>query len=304
MASRSPRRLKALKNNLIYTVLRGLIAGVRRLPFLPSVRLGGRLGRWAYWFLPYERRMIRTHLRIAFGSALTDRECDRLGRDCLDNLGRGMMELIHAPTVRARMDDYVTCEGRELLDEALALGKGVIVVTAHTGNWEVMAMWAAARGYPTNAIAREVYDPRINELLCQVRRDGGVNPILRGQVSGARQMIRALRNNELLALVIDQDTKVPGVFVDFFGRRAHTPVGVAQLARKFGSPVICGFSSRKPDGTLHVTIGPAVPLVESDDADEQLRLTTQRYSDAIEAHIRQHPAQWVWMHRRWKTKPK
>lgn len=304
MPSIKKKIFKRIKNDLIYSLASSFIWLVGKLPAAFGFRLGAWIGRNVYSLMPYERNLIRKHLRIAFGQTLTEDEADRLGRESFAGLGRGLIELIHHRYLRENRRTYFTSEGLENMDQALALGRGAIMISAHCANWELLGAYASWAGYPVNAVARSLYDSRLNNLLVERRSQYGVRTIQRGDLAGARKMISALRNNELLALIIDQDTKVPGDFVEFFGRQAHTPTGAAQLALKFDAPVLPAFCSRKPDGTLHIQIGKPFPLVKSGDYADDLRQNTQNYTRAIEDHIKAFPGQWVWMHRRWKTRPK
>ena len=303
MPARAPRLLRRLKNDFIFGLLRFAIGLARLFPYGTGARLGARLGGMAYAILPVERRRVREHLRIAFGDVLPERDCDRIGRECFANLGAGLFELLNFGKVRHRYADVLSCDTLHYMAQARARGRGTIVVTAHAGNWELLAAYASLSGFAINVVARDVYDSRINDLLVEFRAANGVRTIPRGDLAGGRKILRALRANEVLALVIDQDTKVPGVFVDFFGRKAFTPAGAAELALKCDATVLTAFSARRPDGGLHLVFGPPLDLVRAGDAARDVHENTRRFTALIEEHVRAHPGQWVWMHRRWKTRP-
>jgi hypothetical protein len=162
------------------------------------------------------------------------------------NLGRSAFEVLmlsrrsHPPIER-----LCAVEGEERLKAALAAGRGVIFLTGHFGNWELMAALVTRRGYPSSVVATPVYDQRLDRLLVDARARHGVHTISRGSPSAARHLLSGLRRNAILGMLIDQDTDVDGVFVPFFGRPAYTPSGPAALALKTGAAVIFGFILRE-----------------------------------------------------------
>lgn len=181
------------------------------------------------------------------------------------------------------------------LDDASSLGRGIIFVTAHLGNWELMAATLARAGYPIFTAAKKSYDPRFTKMIHKARCDFGVRAVYRGDKGAFAAMLRALRNNGVLGFLIDQDTDVPSVFAPFFGRPAKTPSAPAVLALRCGAPIVVGSISRNiRDGSHTVDIEPfnVSGGVEEITAALNLRL---------EARIRKHPSEWVWFHRRWKS---
>ena len=200
------------------------------------------------------------------------------------------------------IDQIVKAKGLERLDRALAKGNGVLALTGHVGNWELMGGYLAMKGYPINVVGAPIYDPRLDELVIKNREQSGMKYIARG--SATREIIRALRRNEVIGLLIDQDTKhVEGVFVDFLGKKAYTPVGPAILAEKTGAAVVPMGIHIQQDNTHHVEIQDELTLTKTADPEQNRINNTQLFSIAIENFVRKFPTQWVWMHRRWKTKP-
>jgi KDO2-lipid IV(A) lauroyltransferase len=185
----------------------------------------------------------------------------------------------------------------------LAAGRGVIFVTGHIGNWELLAALVARRGYDACVVATPVYDERIDQRLVAARAVHGVETIRRGSASAARQLLSALRRNAVLGMLIDQDTDVDGAFVPFFGRLAHTPIGAASLALRTDARVICGFLVREGTSRHRVVLDGPVELVRTGDPDRDAAENTIRLTQLIERHIRAHPDQWIWFHRRWKRRP-
>jgi KDO2-lipid IV(A) lauroyltransferase len=258
------------------------------------------LGGIAYFMLPRERNRALEHLAIAFPSEMSALERRRIARRCFQNLGKNAVELVNFPRLKRDLDRLITVEGRAFLEETLARGNGLIWITGHLGNWELMACYMAQKGYPVRVIAREIDDDRLNRLLLGFRNESAVRVIQRDSPSSGRQMLRALKNGEIIGMLIDQDAQVKGVMADFFGRKANTPAGAAILARRRSIPVLAGFIHRVSDRRHRIVIHPPIEIIETDDMDRDIVVNTERFNRVIERHIREDPEGWVWMHRRWK----
>jgi len=153
------------------------------------------------------------------------------------------------------------------------------------------------------AAVREIYDPRLNRFAGALRARFGTEIVERGHTAG-RILARALMKNRINGLLIDQDIRdIQGVFVPFFGRPAWTPSGAAALALKVGSPVIPAFIHRTADHRHHVEVHPPLPVPLTGSDEDRIRELTAAATAAIENQVRAHPEQWVWMHRRWRTRP-
>ena len=159
----------------------------------------------------------------------------------------------------------------------------------------------AAEGYPLNVIARAQRDDRLTEYIRRTREVTGMRVLHREQ--SVRQSLRALRGNELVGILLDQNAGDDGVFVDFFGQPASTAPGAAAFALRTGAAVVPTFGWRKPDDSHVAEIGPALPLVETGDREKDILANTARYTKVIEERIREHPEQWFWLHKRWKSRP-
>jgi KDO2-lipid IV(A) lauroyltransferase len=293
---------KALKNWLIYRFIWSLNVLAGRLPRRAALRLFGNLGLVAHGLLRRSRHRTVDNLSRAFGWMPYDPRLRRMARSVFVNAGKNLADLIYLPHLNAsNIEDLVRIRDRHLLDEAMALGRGVIVITGHIGNWELLAAGWALRGYPVSAVARQVYDPRLDRILNDLRKNARVRGISRD--GGLREMIRVLRRGELLGVLMDQDTKVRGTFVPFFGRLAHTPVGPVMLAMKTRAPIIPMAIHRQPDDTHLITVRPALEMRYTEDGEADLRHNTWMCTRTLERFIRQNPAQWVWMHDRWRKRP-
>jgi KDO2-lipid IV(A) lauroyltransferase len=234
-------------------------------------------------------------------------EREAIARASLRHLGWLAAEVVTLRTYRGRLREYVSyAPGAEERFRALAArGKGLVFVTGHVGNWELLAQRIAA-DHPSAVIARAGNDPKLMELLGQVRAEGNLETLWREDPGTARAMIRCFKQGRPLGILIDQDTSVQGVFVPFFGRLAHTPRGAADLALRFGAPVAAGWCRRRgsePGGGHEIDFVEIPYAAEPRDREAEAVRITAACTAALEAAIRRTPAEWVWMHERWKTRP-
>jgi len=299
------RTLQRLKNDLIYAGARLLMAPFAPLSLDGASDLGAALGRLAFLVATGERRRALRHMRIALGAEYREEQLHALVRGCFEHLGRSAGELLAIRSGRVRPEELVVLDDadRERVDRARALGRGLIGVTGHLGNWEVMAMGVAALGFPVNTVARRSYDPRFDRMIESFRKEHGVHCLYRRDPDLGQRAADLLARNEMLGLLIDQDTRVPSVFADFFGRPAATPLGASWLARRHDCPLLTFFTFRRDDGRHQVVVSDPIPPSHATDLQQALAEDTAEYNRRIEAQIREHPEQWVWMHQRWKTRP-
>jgi KDO2-lipid IV(A) lauroyltransferase len=272
------------------------------LPLGVARALGARLGALAYTLAGGERRKALKSLAVAFPEQ-SDAQRQALCRAAFRHLGAAALEVACTGALDEGLERLVAWpeEDRKVLEAALARGKGVVFVSGHVGNWELLARRVARSGFPCQSIAKETTDPRLTELVARFRARGGVRSIWRGQEGAARAMLRALRGGEILGILIDQDTRVQSVFVPFFGQLAATPRAAADLALRTGAAVVTGFCHREGPG--YRLSMEEVPVPQGEDRDALAVQLTAALSERIEAAIRRTPEQWVWMHQRWKTRP-
>ena len=297
-----PPLTKRLKRFLRYLLVRAALALVGALPLGFARWLGAGFGRLAFAVAGGERRKALKSLARAFPEK-PDAERHALARACFRHLGMAAFEVGATSSMDRQLERLVRWEDadRRVLDAALARGKGVVFVSGHVGNWELLARRVARAGYPSQSIAKETTDPRLTELVGRFRARGGVRSIWRGQEGAARAMLRALKAGEILGLLIDQDTRVQSLFVPFFGTRAATPRAAADLALRTGAAVVVGFCQREGEG--YRLWMQEVPWQTTGDREADAVTLTAALSLSIEAAIRRAPEQWVWMHQRWKTRP-
>jgi Kdo2-lipid IVA lauroyltransferase/acyltransferase len=299
------RPLQKLKNHLIYYSVLFLLFFLDRLPYALLKRLGRVFGTLVFELARGERRKTLIHLRLAYPTGMTESQRRSLARKVWENVGENMFEIVRwRKWVPERIVSQLeNLSGMEHMTRALARGKGVIATTAHLGNWELLP-GVFARRFPGRVmvVARQVYDPRFDRMVTELRERLGSRVVQRG--TAIRGILRALKQNHVVGLLCDQDTGGDGVFVPFFGIPAWTQSGPARIARKTGACVIPVFIIRNIRGRFDVHILKEIKVPRTSDEEADVLETVRRYTEAIETFVRAHPDQWVWMHERWKTRPK
>ncbi|MHB9031351.1 MAG: lysophospholipid acyltransferase family protein [Candidatus Latescibacterota bacterium] len=295
------KTFKKIKNDLVYLAVRGAIGFFRILPRKAALRAGSFLGRLAPYVARKERRLAVEHLTLAFGGEKSPEEIRRIARESFRYMALNFVDTVRIQTMNPEEVRSVCIPHNLERLQAKREGGGALCLTSHTGCWEMLGSWLAASGIPLAAIAKRLYDPRLEEELYRSRTHSGFQVISRGH--DTREVIRCLKAGRLLMTLIDQDTKVKGIFVDFFGRPAHTATSPAHLSLRYDAPIIPVFTCRDENDRHHMYVGEAIGIDRTGDRDRDIAELTARCSRAIEDFIRAHPEQWVWFHRRWKTKP-
>ena len=271
------------------------------LPRSLALVVGGWLGMIAYRLATEQRKLACEHIRQALGIS-DEAAIKTIVKKCFANLGKNIVEFMLFPRMNLKkIQQVVSFEGVQHVENALARGKGAIILTGHFGNWELLAASISTTVSPLSPIVRELRSPRLNAFVSKYREKAGYSTIDRN--TGVRQALRCLRNNNLLGIVADVDTSVNGVFVDFFGRPAYTPYSPIAFALRTGASILPSFIIRKPDNTHQAIIEPPLTLERCDDKEKELVINTQKYTKVIESYIQKNPEQWIWMHKRWKTRP-
>jgi len=289
-----------LRRYYLYYLARVSAFKIYLLPRAVSMALAGMAGIGAFLLASKYRNRALDNLKSVFGNTKSDAEIRRIARAVFVNLAKNAIELVNLPKISAsNIDSLVSIEGRAILDGELAKGRGVIVVTGHFGNWELMPVTLRIKGYAGSVIGRRIYFDRYDRYLNSLRKTHGVEIIYRDD--SPRKILKVLKSNGVLGIVADQDVdSVDGVFVDFFGHPAYTPLGPVALAKVTGASLVPAFMIRA--GRRHrLVFEKPIELIDTGDKDADNTENTKRWSDVVEAYIRKYPDQWVWMHRRWKT---
>lgn len=297
-ASDDRAAVRQRRGRILYLLLAAIGAVVRRLPLSFARALGVALGHLGWHVVRRERRRALGNLAIAFPT-LTRRERSRIARRMFHHLGMSVMEILWLPNVnRSNYSDTTTVTGIDRIAQLIRDGHGVVVFTAHCGNWEWLAYGTGLTCPNVTVLQRERNEADIGRLIVDTRARAGVRTIDRGSVGAGREMIQALRHGGLMAFLIDQSLRTESVQIPFFGKPAPTPIGPAKLAIRTGSYVASAFVHRE-GGRQFLTF--SEPL-QTERGDDPVALT-QRMTEAIEGQIRRHPEQWVWFHERWKYRP-
>lgn len=298
------RTYKRVKRWLLYAGARLAAMLLSLMPLSWGLAVGRLLGRIAGAVDASARRRAVDHLRASLG--MDDGSVNRLARRVFENAGMVAVEIALLPRIRRRFREYVELpeEDLRLLREAYDQQKGVVFVTGHVGNWELLAQRVTYEGFEAATVARDAPNPYVGRWLVARRAEGNLETINRGEPAAARKILRTLKRGALLGLLIDQDTRVQSVHVPFFGRPAATPVAAAELALRRRTPVVAGFIQRRPTGGHRIRLE-RIPLDDLEGAAKiaAVQEATARFTRAIEAAIRESPAEWVWFHPRWKTPP-
>jgi KDO2-lipid IV(A) lauroyltransferase len=242
-------------------------------------------------------RLRRTaYQNLAFALPQADRAAITDG--VFDSLARVLLAIAKFPSItRENADQWIRCEGMEHFHDALGAGRGVLVATGHLGNWELSAFTHALITGPMNVVVRPLDNPLIDRMIQRRRELSGNTSISKRDI--ARPILKALEANQAVGMLLDHNWSADtGVFVDFFGKAACSGTGFAKLAARSGAVVIPGFALWKESENRHVLrFYPPVPVTGDAERD------TAAVQAALERIIREHPEQWLWIHRRWKTRP-
>lgn len=252
------------------------------------------------------RRLIavgRRNLEVAFPDRSRE-ERARILRRLYRHLGRQMAEFCMFPRwKREDLSRIMRTEGLEHYLAAREKGRGVLVLTAHLGAWELSSFGHSLAGYPMKFVIRPLDNEPLNRLVNGYRGQHGNQPIGKGDF--ARGLLQAMGQGETVGILLDQNTWPPqGVFVPYFGVAACTAVGPAKIALRTGAAVVPGFTVWEETERRYVLrFEPEVELQRSGDEDADVENNTARFTAVVERWVRQYPDQWLWVHRRWKTRP-
>ncbi len=269
-------------------------------PLSIQYKLAEFAGTVASYYLPRARTVAYQQLRRAFPEK-SDAECRRIVRLCMSNLMKSLVEMLNLPSwSKAELARKLEIKGIEHFHEALAKGQGAILLTGHFGNWEMLGARLVDMGLPLQVVAKKLHDPVMNRFAQIMRLRNGLQVI---PSSSPLRAFRALKQNNIVAMLIDQHAGRNGVFVPFFWRETSTFKGPAVLALKTKAAVIPVFVERNPDNTLIARVYPPLEIVRTGDFDADVLENTRRFTQIIEAQVRRKPEEWLWVHRRWKTPP-
>jgi len=292
-----------MRERLEYAAVVIVLRGIGALPRALAHAVGCALGLVAYAVLPKLRRVGMRNLDLAFPH-MPRAQKKRIIRKLYLGLGRQLAEFCRFPRyTRENVEQIAVYEGFENYARALAAGKGVIILTGHFGGWEVGSFAASVYGNPLRIVIRELDNRRINALVNHYRTLYG--NVLVDNRDFARGLIGAVRRGEAVGILMDTNMTPPqGIFVDYFGRAACTAAGVARIAAHTDAAVVPGFTIW--DDALRkyrIIFEAPLKLTHSGDAEADVVANTARFTKKLQEYAERYPDQWLWLHRRWKTRP-
>ena len=292
-----------LQTAVEYAVTRCVLATLGWMPRRLALATGRGVGRVAYVLSDRLRTTGHRNLELAFPE-MNERERERILRGCFKNLGRLLGEFSQFPRATPEsLQSIIECRGLENLQAAQEGGRGVILFTGHLGAWELSSFALSAFGYPLSFLVRRIDNPLIERLIEKTRTRFGNRSI--DKRAAMRPMLKTLRAGGTLGILVDLNTQPhEGVFVDFFGIPASTASGVASLALRTGAavlPVFIPWDEEQKRFLLY--IDPPLEISPTGNEKEDVREFTALYTSVVESYVRRFPDQWLWIHKRWNTRP-
>jgi Kdo2-lipid IVA lauroyltransferase/acyltransferase len=293
----------AVRTYLEYTIAWLLLKSVGILPRPLALKTGQAVGRLAQLVLPHLRRNAQINLRLAFPE-LDRSERERIERGVFRNLGRLLGEISQFPRYNYdNISSIVSYEGLANFLDARAQRRGIILLTGHIGAWELSVYAHSIYGYPMSFLARRVDNPLVERLADSYRLRSGNRSI--DKKGSAREVLRTLKSGGVVGILADlNSSREEGVFCDFFGVQACMTAGIATLALRTGAIVLPGYliwDEREQVHRLHFE--KPIETIDTGNQKEDVIANTAQYAKALESIIRRHPDQWLWIHRRWRTRP-
>ncbi len=287
---------------ITYKLIAGLLKALGLIPRKTAFKLGNFIGRILFLFDKKHRKIALNNLTRSFSREKSSYEIKILVRRVFKNLGQIIFEIGWSLRLESKdFQKYFNIQGLSNYRNAYEKGNGVLVLTAHLGNWELLSIIFAMVGYPVNVLYRPLDFSPLDRFFAMIRGRFGAELIPSAQ--SMRKILRSLKYGKAVGMLMDQNVDwYEGVFVDFFGHRACTNKGMALLARRTESPVVPVFLVREKSG-FRAEFGSEIPLIKTEDIRKDIEANTHQYNRVIESIIRQYPDQWFWVHQRWKTKP-
>jgi KDO2-lipid IV(A) lauroyltransferase len=298
-----PRAKVSVRETAEFTVVWVFVYGLRLLPRGLARAIGAVIGAIAYRVLGRLRRVGLRNLKIAFPE-MTAKEREAILRSEYRNLGLLMAEFCQMQDyTSASASRFIRYEGLENYLQARERGKGVLVLTGHLGAWELSSFYHSLMGMPMGMVIRRLDNPLVDEFVNRIRCLRGNRVIHKDDF--ARGLIASMRAGETVGILMDTNMTPPqGVFVPFFGVQACTASGMARIAAKTGAAVVPGFLLWEESERRYVLhFGEELEVVHTGDAEQDALVNTATFTAAIEGYVRRYPEQWLWLHRRWKTRP-
>lgn len=292
------------KDCLEYFSLILLIQFFKILPRQIALKAGEFFGIIIYYISSRHRKITLDNLKIAYGDTKNKEDRKEIAKNTFRNVGRVAAEFSKMASYKMDfIDKIIEVEGWENFERAVKKKKGIVFLTGHLGNWELMAYSQSLRGFPINIIARPLDNPAVEDFVCK-RRSASGNRVI-AKKSALKDIMQCLKNREHIGILLDQNVaQQEGIFVDFFGKMACTSFGLAMIALKADITILPVFMVYIGNGRYKQLIGSEIEIRRNGDLEHDIAYNTALFTKIIESYIRRYPDQWLWAHRRWKTQPK
>ncbi len=291
--------MNSLQESLIFYSVRIFGYFIRHLPVRLALAIGRTIGLIGYYISVKHKALAYSNLKIAFAQSRSPQELKLITKQLFKNFGQNFIELFRLPLMnREKFGEFIQVEGKEHVTQALREGKGVILLPIHFGSWELASLSCAMLGHPYKMIVRpQTKYPKLDELLNSYRTCGGTVLISRG--AGTREMIRSLRNNEIVSMVVDQGGR-DGVLVPFFNRDASMAVGAVKLGLKFGVPICFAIIIREQGPYHRLIIQEPFKLQNTGNNEIDIFSNLKMIAKVMEDYIEKYPAEYMWFYKIWK----
>lgn len=277
-----------------------LVRPLRMMSFARARRCGRGMGRLLFSCLGRYRGVALRNLELIYGSECDLHQRRQMAKRVFEHFGEWAAEFVKMPQLsRDMVDQLCRVDGEDNVRDALSMGRGVLLITGHFGNWEFLLRWLTTHGYTLNVVARRANDPKADRLLNETRTGGGAQVFNRG--NSARAVLQSLKRQEIVGLLPDQNAG--DVFVPFMGITTGTVDGPAILHLKTGAPLLFSWCVREHDDTFTIYFEPPVVVEPTGQKMTDIAAVTTLINARLEARIRKHPTQWLWLHDRWKSSP-
>lgn len=271
---------------------------LRNLPLKVSFLIIDIIANIAFFVFRIRKKVVIENLKIAFGKTKNLKEIYKLAYQVYVNFGRTVVEIILLNKYSfTKLKKIVKIHNKEILDRILSKGKGIVIVSGHLGNWELTGISLLAFGYPVNFVVGEQKNKFVDNLLNSWRKNNGVSLIPRDKAM--REVLKKLRNNELVAILSDQSA-INGVSVNFFGKLASTPAGAARFALKADAGLVCAVGIPDEKRKIHNLFIEEIKFDYTGKKEEDVFLLTEAFTKKLEEYISRYPQHYFWFHRRWK----